>query len=241
MNPTQINIQNINRQNAAESVADQLMELIIGQELMPGHELPSEGDLAGLFGVGKSSVREALRSLEALGVVEIRHGKKAVVKYPSPEPMEKVFKFVIFCTRSGLDDILELRSILETEAVVLAAKRRTEEQLINIHTALNTFISSIDRPAEEFIENDMAFHISIAEAVGNIVLTYTLHAYREVIRESIKRLFIPLEQRDPEGLLKRHINIYESIAARDTVGAKKAMEIHFGVSGILQKRNQPFS
>ncbi len=240
-NSSPIQIQNINRHGAVQSVSDQLMELIISQALMPGRELPSEAELAGLFGVGKSSIREALRSLEALGVVEIRHGKRAIVKYPSAEPVEKVFKYVIFCTQSGLGDILEMRSILEMEAVSLAAQRRSEQQLKNIKTALDVFVSSIQSSAEEFIENDMAFHISIADAAENIVLTYTLHAYREVILESIKRLFIPLEQRDPEGLLKRHINIYESIAAQDPIAARKAMEVHFGVSGILQKRKEPFS
>ena len=238
---SKVNFQTINRQGAAQSVADQMMDLIFAKELLPGHELPSEGDLAGLFGVGKSSVREALRSLEALGVVDIRHGKRAVVRQPSSEAMAKMYKFLIFSSRSGLDDILEFRSILETEAVVFAAQRRTEEQLKAIKDALDTFVESLNGPQEVFIDNDMLFHISIAEAVGNIVLSYTLHAYREVIRESIQRLFIPLEQRSSEGLLKRHVNIYECIAAKDPAGAKEAMQVHFGASGILQARNAMLS
>lgn len=236
MEPTisPFNIQKINQQGAMQSVADQLMELIISQKLLPGSELPSEAELAELFGVGKSSVREALRSLEALGVVEVRHGKKAMVSYPSAEPMAKVFKFVIFCSQSGLEDIHEFRSILEIQAVSFAAQRRTEAQLANIKVALDTFINSTNGPQEIFIENDMAFHISIAEAVGNLMLTYTLHSYREIIRESIKRLFVPLEKRDTEGLLQRHINIYTAIAEQDPIGAKEAMEVHFGVSGLLE-------
>ena len=71
----------------------------------------------------------------------------------------------------------------------------------------------------EVITNDMLFHVSIAEAVGNIVLSHTLHAYREVIRESIQRLFIPLAQRNSQGLLKRHFDIYECIADKDPEGS----------------------
>ena len=232
-----INIRNIQRNGLVENITEQLMELMITKELMPGMELPSESELGEMFGVGKSSVREALRSLSALDVVEIRHGKKALVKYPSAAPMEKVFRFVVFCTRSGLDDILELRNFLESEAAELAAQRRTEEQLEKIGKALDNFVSAVDKPTEEFIESDMIFHLSIAESVDNIILTYILRAYRSVMKESIKRLFIPLEERDPEGLLNRHINIYKCIEDKDPVGARRAMETHFHVSGLVPKRD----
>lgn len=230
-----INIQNIDRPTLVKAITDQLMELIINKELLPDHELPSECELAGLFSTGKSSIREALKSLETLGVIEIRHGKKAIVKYPSFEPMEKIFRCVVFCTKSGLEDILEFRSILETEAASFAAKRRTERQLVNIKTALDEFINSPNEPVEKFTKNDMNFHISIAEAAGNILLTYTIQAFREVLKGSIKKLFIPSEERDYKGLFSRHINIYKCIEAKDPIGAKKAVGIHFEASHLIPK------
>ena len=227
-----INIRNIQRNGLVENITEQLMELMITKELMPGMELPSESELGEMFGVGKSSVREALRSLSALDVVEIRHGKKALVKYPSAAPMEKVFRFVVFCTRSGLEDILELRKFLEVEAASLAAKRRTESDMEKMKVALQGLIESFDKNFETGVESDMGFHISIANAVGNKMLTYTLNSYRQIIKESIQRMFIPWQMKDPTGMIKCHIDIYESIHEGDPVAARAAMESHFEYSGM---------
>ncbi|MDB6142176.1 MAG: FadR family transcriptional regulator [Pseudomonas sp.] len=146
----------------ATDLVTQLSQRILLGKLNPGEKLPSESEIVREHGVSRTVVREAISKLQASGLVETRHGIGTfVLEQPAPTGMRLKVE-----TAAGVRDIIELRIGLETQAVALAAARRTEEHLVAMRQALDDYQDLLAKE-DSCVEADRRFHMLIAEATGN--------------------------------------------------------------------------
>lgn len=162
-------------------VARRIQELIWSGKLGPGERLPPIRELAGQLNVGLTTVREALRQLETLGLVRIQHGAGVYVSESTDKPL-----FIRMLPTGGAIsaktrfDLLLVRKMLETGAAELAARRATPEQVENLREILSAMEKSLD-DVQRFSEVDTEFHMYVAEISGNEILPVLLSSVRELI------------------------------------------------------------
>lgn len=207
-----------------EDVCRQITDRIIAGHLKAGDRLPSERDLAVMFQVGRSTIRESLRKLEQSGLVAIRTGSAggAYVVNSGPEPVTRALTLMLQLEQVTPEDLLEARKVVEAATVRLAALRATGADLEKIKAVL-------DRPEnftvkEGFISANFDFHESIADAAKSKVLWITLRAVRELINQSIRLL--PIDQAMMEGSHSYHTRIYQALVDGDPNAAQEAMVQH---------------
>lgn len=162
----------------------QLEQLLRGRidagEWMVGHRLPSEAELAAEIGVGRSSVREAVRLLARDGLLDVRHGVGTfVAQPPAGAELEQVLR------RSRVLEVLEVRRALEVEAARLAAERARPEDLADIRRQVADRHASQSSSADEFVAADLDFHRSVVALAGNSVLTALFDSVRSVLHAAL--------------------------------------------------------
>jgi GntR family transcriptional repressor for pyruvate dehydrogenase complex len=218
--------QPLERRKVYEQVAEQLLAQIGTGRLRPGDPLPPERELTESFGVGRSSIREALRMLESQGVIVAASGGALVVA-EAANPLNSSLRLLFTLDdRAALHHLFELRRILDSEAAALAAERRTDEHLEEMDAAIDEMEISLGAGglAADFIEADLRFHLAVAEATGNRLLLHSMQAVRDVVRRALMTVFhIP---RSPEQALVEHRAVRSAIAARDAVRARQEMLDH---------------
>lgn len=223
-------ITTVSRERLSDTIRDQLMRLMIDQSLRPGDELPSETKLANQFGVSKPVIREALRGLAAMGVIEIQQGKLATVRSPSSEPLENFLKFAVQGTPEGLREAIELRRTLEKDIAMLAAERVTDEEVRQLETAISKMREATGT-VDPWVEADLQFHLTLAKTAKNRLMLFLVEALRGLFHESILLLHVQRPERDTNATLQRHTNIVEAVKAGDPAAAREAMKIHFDATG----------
>jgi len=204
-----------------ERVAGQLRSLIEAGSLQAGDQLPSERELAEQLGVSRSTVREAVQFLGALGLVEIRHGSGTFVRSDGDLPSE----WLQWTRRHQVEvhELLEVRRGLEAVAAELAAER--SHDLESMEAALADMEAAIDGPdVPGLVEADLLFHAALAAASGNTALRHLTESLgRELLRE---RGAIWNEPGRPERSLREHRRIYEAVRAGDALEARTALVDH---------------
>jgi GntR family transcriptional regulator, transcriptional repressor for pyruvate dehydrogenase complex len=218
----------IDRTPLVATVMDRITAYIESEKLEDGARLPSERQLRDQLNVGRSTVREALKALEALGVVQIRQGAGVFVS-PSRaldvvEAPPAVLAEVAPTDWSQLGLIVEARLAIEPYAAALAARRRNDEQLGRLEEELARFDAAAERnDKRELVIADVNFHGAIAE-IGSPVLAHTL---RELGVLLIKSRYISLHRPGRRGhVASRHRAIYDAIVERDDISASEAMAAH---------------
>jgi len=213
------------RRKVYEQVAEQLLGQIAAHRLKPGDVLPPERELTESFGVGRSSIREALRMLESQGVISAVNGGSFVVA-DAANPLNSSLRLMFTLDdRTGLHDLFELRRILEVEAAALAAERHGPHHLDEMEAAIEEMAASLDDTGgDSFIEADLRFHLAVAEATGNRLVLHSMHAVRDVIRRALMTVFtIP---QSPERAVVEHRAIRAAIASGDPSRARQEMTNH---------------
>jgi len=189
--------------------------------LGPGLRLPSERELAEQLGVSRSTVREAVQFLGALGLVEIRHGSGTFVRSDGDLPSE----WLQWTRRHQVEvhELLEVRRGLEAVAAELAAERSHDPEAMEAALAdMETAIDGPDVPG--LVAADLSFHTALAAASGNTALRHLTESLgRELLRE---RGAIWNQPGRPERSLREHRRIYEAVRARDALGARTALVDH---------------
>lgn len=210
-------------------VAHQLREKILAGELQPGDRLPVELDLAEMFGVSRSTVREALRQLASQSMIETHRGPGggSRVTHPSTESVEDYLASTLgLMTGSGeisRSSLLEARLLLEPQAAGLAATRRTDEQLADLEAAL--FDPDGD-PQDVLTRRTRRFHLELLGAAGNPMLHLMARPVYEVLgRRYIDRASSPAFWRKVDA---EHRAVLTAVAAGDAAGAEAAMAAHLG-------------
>lgn len=223
----------------SELVADHLLQQIKNGLRLPGERLPSVVELAELYGVGRSTVREAISALKAMGWLDVRHGGGTFVSKELPgEP--KNAADLLFRDAGTLIELLEVRKALEVGAASLAASRREERNLQRLRQLLVAMEESLTRnDTSEGERADVAFHLAIVEASGNSLfmqLTESLSdRFASAIRQS-RELWFYRENATAARLLQEHRGIYEAIEQKDGTLAASLTGAHLDkVIEVLRK------
>jgi GntR family transcriptional repressor for pyruvate dehydrogenase complex len=216
----------IAKRKTYELVAERLVELIGDRSLQSGDQLPTERELTETFGVGRSSIREALRMLESQGVIRPGNGTAFAVAEAS-NPLESSLQLVFALDdRTGIHDLYELRRIIDCEAAALAAERRTPEHLVEMEEAIEAMSAALasDNRDALFVQADIRFHMAIAEATRNRLILYSMQAAREILRRAL--LTIVQVPRSPESAVHEHRAVWEAIQVGNPDWARNAMREH---------------
>jgi len=212
----------IRRNKVYEEVARQL-ERIILKKLHPGDKLPSERELAENLGVSRSSIRDAIRSLELLGLVEPRQGAGTVVREISADTLMNPLTNVLRHKMELVGELLDFRKMLEPPLAARAATHASDEELEEMEEILRRQETKL-RGGELAIEEDSEFHYSIAMASGNSVVLKVLDVLMDLLRDTRERS-LQLEGR-PQKSLAGHRRVLAAIKRRDAEAAKAAMRRH---------------
>lgn len=199
-----------------EQATQRLRDQITGGDWPVGTKLPAETALAKTLGVGRSTVREALRALTGAGLVQPRQG--AGVFVIATEPAED---WGTRLRQSAITDIYEVRMLIEAEAAQLAARRRTEDDLALIGAALQRRREAADDDTVGFVDADIALHAAVIAAAHNPVLTGLFTEFVPVLRQALVDLVELLELRvgDPNHGDAGHAALVAAITRSDAEAA----------------------
>lgn len=223
------NFQEIIIESPADKISRQIRGLITSGQLKPGDRLPPERKLAERLGVGRTHVREALQKLEFYGILKTLPQSGTIVAGLGITALEGLISDVLQLENSDFAALVETRVILETQAAKLAAQRRTEEDLISIRKALEAYEVKAEQN-EQAVEEDLLFHLKIAEASKNSVLKSLMLIITPDIINSFIKLEICKDGRFLQAL-QEHKIIFEHIVHQQPEQAAEAMRIH--LRGVL--------
>jgi DNA-binding FadR family transcriptional regulator len=225
------------RRTLALELVAALGERIGEGRIAPGEKLPTEAAIMAEFGVSRTVVREALSKLQAAGLVQTRHGIGTFAVGPG----DAAFRIAPeqYATLQDVIAVLELRIGVETEAAVLAAQRRTAENLDRMRAALDAFASAIEQGGDA-VGPDFQFHLEIARATQNEHFAQLMSTLGAMIipRARLDRGEAIDEERRAylRGVNAEHQSIYDAIAGRDTDAARAAMRMHLVNSRERRRR-----
>jgi len=210
--------------NPVDIIISQIRELIENGSLQQGEKLPPERKLAEHFGVSRSQVREAINRLQFYGIVKVLPQSGTVVSGVGINALEGLLTDVLKIEKSDFKSLVDTRILLEKEAARLAAINRTEQDIINIKTALENYEAKLNIQ-NNAVEEDLVFHIRIAEASGNSVLKSLMLIITPDIVKNIIDLKVCSESNNRKTI-NEHKNILDMIIAKESEGAFNAMESH---------------
>lgn len=225
--------QQIRPQKGSEIVLQQIKMQIETGTYAPGSKLPTVVELAASFQVGRSTVREALSGLKAIGWVDIRHGGGTFVTNPLPIDSSSLFD-----QGQTLQEVQEVRRFIEAGCASLAASRRTEGNLTALRQILSTMEASLENE-EESEQADIRFHLEIAKASHNSLMIGMMESLTERLQQSMKasrRLWFFAERASAEKLFQEHRDIVDAIETKDEQLAAEKMSQHIHkVDQVIQK------
>src|SRR5579883_896842 len=226
----------LRRETLAEQVARALLDIIEERGLGPGTALPSESRLTEEFGVSRHVVREALRSLEARGIITVANGKGATVRPFSDEIIREYFRTAVRFQQQRLMELLEVRRGIEIQSAFLAARRRTDDDLAQLAEALAAMRRHL-YDAAAYVNEDAHLHLLIARASHNTLLYHLIGSIREPLQDTIRAGYSRSNAAEIESLPSIHTAIVSAIERGDARAATRAMEHHFdgAMAGILEE------
>ncbi len=225
-------IEPIRRSRLYQDIVTQIESLLERGELHPGDQLPPERALAEQFQVSRASVREALRSLELLGVVETHAGGGTFVRRTVPEDLARPLSNLIVRGHT-ISDVIEVRGLIEPAIAAAAAKRITAAELVELRTILEDQGRKV-AAGEPYAEEDTRFHELIGQAARNELLTTMLGVIWDVLRSS-REQWLQTNQR-AHASIDAHRRILTALETHDADAARRsaAEHIHAVGEGILR-------
>ena len=213
----------IERSKLTTSVFEKLLSYVVGGDWKPGDRIPPERDLCQQLGIARTSLREALKAMELIGMLDSRIGDGTFV-CPRSEFLSRPLLWAFTGTdREELQEIMEARTIIEENLAGLAAQRASAGEIAEIGRAVQLMRDSIAR-GDSILEADMAFHMAVSAGARNGVMRNAVQLLRNLLRQWISyKLLIPDVL---QMVLKRHFAIYRAIAARRPNAARNAMRLH---------------
>jgi GntR family transcriptional repressor for pyruvate dehydrogenase complex len=219
----------ISRLSLSDGIVDQIIELISRGVLKPGERMPSEKQLCQQFAVGRTSVREALRSLSVMGILESHAGDGTFVSEDNSRYLEKTLQWSLLLDRKVVEDLIETRLTLESETSFLAAERARPEDLQEILAAIEGMERSANQP-DRYLDFDLRFHLAIARASQNSILFQLLSMIRGYLQTWIKETLSAPPADDSElratKSIAEHRSVLSALEKRNAESARQAMREH---------------
>lgn len=216
-------IKRVNKLSISEEIARQIMDLISDGTLKPGQRLLSERELCGLFGASRSSLREALRCLSIVGVLNARVGEGTSVAEDGGKFLRKIMEWRLISENHDIENLLEVRIALEGVSAANSALNATPEDVDKARKLLAQMKSAL-KDNKQFAVLDLEFHITLANASGNAVLSDLISVIRSQLARTLNRV-LKLPNALPLSL-KEHTAILDAIERHDPEAARNAMHAH---------------
>lgn len=220
-------IRRVERVNVHNEVVERLVTYILETGLKPGDKLPTERELTTMMGVGRSSLREATRSLAAMGVIRIAPrgmyvggGESSVLTQP--------FAWGLLLGAHSAREVIEARRVVETALAASAATNATDGEILRLGEELELMRSTVTEP-EDYVSHDLEFHLAVARAGHNVILLHVVRTIQLVIRAWIEKVIREYEHIPVS--YDEHRLVYEAILARDPKAAATAMGDHLAAAG----------
>ncbi|QDU97298.1 FadR/GntR family transcriptional regulator [Lignipirellula cremea] len=198
-----------------------LRDRILQGDYLAGDLLPSQGALCEELGVSRSVIREAMRTLQSLGLLDVSQGRRPSVRPAEPSAVIETLGMLVARSDLSMTDLIEVRRPLEVEIAGLAALRRTDPQLQKMEIAIRD-----QRAARDVAQQaacDLRFHQVLVEASGNALFGIVLNVLAEMLRRSRRQT---LQHSGVEVALFHHQRILDAVAASDEQQARQAMAAH---------------
>jgi DNA-binding FadR family transcriptional regulator len=209
----------------SESIVSQIKDKVLADELRPNDKLPSENELAAIFGASRATVREALRSLEGSGLIEIRRGARGgpFVAEHGLEHAGRSLSDALRVHGTPVEQVTEARLLVEPALARFAAERASDEDLAAIGSSLERVRSSLASGDTPVLGN-LEFHRLVASASHNAVLVVLLDASLGILEHVLEPGAIDRDL--VSGMLAAHQEIYDALTARQADGAERLMTEH---------------
>lgn len=219
-----VNLRAVSRVTLSEQVAFQLAEMISDSHWGVGERLPPESTLCKRLNVGRSTLREALKSLAFIGLVRMRAGDGTYVSETTPGLLDRILARGLLKSEKDLADVCETRMVLECELAALAAERRTDADLDQLKRVTLESLESLRKNGKPFIQLDVEFHFVLAACSHNKILPRLLSDIRGLLREWISK------SQELSGLREnaqiQHEHILQCVSDRNPDAARRAMQAH---------------
>ncbi|MTI47086.1 FadR/GntR family transcriptional regulator [Sporosalibacterium faouarense] len=216
----------IKNKRVYEHVIEQIQTLVLEDRLGKGDKLPSERELASQLGVSRTSIREALRSLEISGLIESRQGEGTFIKEKVEEGFFQPLTVMFMLNKDKREDILELRTTIEIGSAYLAAKRITQKDEKELKNLLDNMKNSDNE--KDRAKYDTLLHYKIAQISGNYFMVSLLNGISMLMESFIvyarEKILTAID--DEDLLIRHHENICNAIIANDPIKASDAMRTH---------------
>lgn len=222
------NLKEVVVEKPVDAIIRQIKDLLVSGQLKPGDKLPPERKLSEKFGVGRSHVREAIHKLEIYGIVKTRPQSGTFVAGIGISALETLISDVLQIDAYSFLSLVETRQLLELNAVEMACERRTEADLLLLESSLNNYLQKVDHGLRA-VEEDMMFHLTIADLAKNNVLKSLLLIIIPDILTNYAAF--KLCHTAEEKAVNEHKTLYESIKKQDKEAAVSIMKEH--LKGIM--------
>jgi GntR family transcriptional repressor for pyruvate dehydrogenase complex len=219
----------ISRPSLSDEIVERIIGLISRGELRPGERMPSEKLLCQQFAVSRTSVREALRSLSVMGILEPHAGEGTYVSEDNSRYLERTLGWSLLLDRKLVDDLIETRLTLESETAFLAAQRVSPEDLLEIAAAIEGMELSANEP-DRYLGFDVRFHVAIARASQNSILFQLLGMIRGYLQTWIQETLSATPSHDSllraNKSIAEHRSVQTALASGNAEQARLAMKEH---------------
>lgn len=208
----------VNRGSVVVLVMERIKQALIREELKPGDFLPSEAELTRNLGVGKSSVREAVKMLQAMGIVEVRRGQGTVIRNQPGENSLNTLVYQLILARGVTQDVLDFRLMFEPAYTIMAMHRATDQDYGVIQETIDRLQAALQDSVQS-AKHDLAFHRAILYATRNPMAIRIGETMLEMFEASIETSMRTL----PDVALKDHKQIFKAFRAKDEAAVRAAI------------------
>ncbi|MFV0399509.1 MAG: FadR/GntR family transcriptional regulator [Oscillospiraceae bacterium] len=231
MNPSGILNNYRNRESALEHVFNSVISAIVNDELKPGDKLPTEPELGQSLGVGRNTVREAIKILEAYGVVTIRRPEGTFVNEAYSSKMLDPMLYGLLLKKDNWRDLVELRGALEIGTLFSACRTVTEEDILSLEALVNQLDREIHKPVpsvDALMELDQEFHSQIVRITGNrMILDVTEYITKFTLPSRRRTVEQVLQDKEIEPFIKKHCDIVGVLREKDYGSIDKVVMSHY--------------
>ncbi len=213
----------VTRTTLTADICRKMVGHLIGDQWREGERIPAERELCQKLGVGRASLREALKALEIMGMIETRLGDGTYVCKRSEFFSRPMLWAITRSSEVHTRELVEARMLIEVELAGLAAERATVASIKRLSDELDRMEKTKDDP-QQFVEADVSFHLALGDAASNSILMNALNLIRNLLQQWIMSA-LAIEG-VPEKACAQHKRILLAIKNRDSAGARKAMQRH---------------
>ncbi|MDJ0757712.1 MAG: FadR/GntR family transcriptional regulator [Ardenticatenaceae bacterium] len=226
----------------SRSIRDYIKDYIVSHNLKAGDPLPSEGQLAEALGVSRSPVREAVKALQSLGIIEARRGEGLFVREWNFDPVLETLHYGMRISPKTLGELYQIRVWLEVSVIVEAVRRITDDQITDLEIVMLKWERAV-RAGESYVQFDQAFHEHIFAVLGNETLVRFFKVFWAAFDNFGDNAIL---SSDPERTLKQHQEIMAAIKSKEPQLAQQKLQTSFidfqkriaGIEAKSQRENE---